>query len=83
MNLLRGPARFILKLLGWKLLDLPQRPAKVPVIMAAVDYGKREARLLSSITLSGNEANDMSAIAACYEGRTGHHPENASPIRLL
>lgn len=83
MKLLRGPARFILKLLGEKLLDLPQRPAKVPVIMAVVDYGKREAGLLSSITLSANEANDMSAIAACYEGCTGYHSENASPIRLL
>jgi len=186
MNLLRGPARYILKLMGWKLLDLPQRPAKsvviayphtsnwdfpvtllalaalpfgaqwvakdtmfrgpfgpllralggvsvnrrertgfvervadefrrrenfhliiategtrskqagwksgfyrialaakVPVIMAVVDYGKREAGLLSSITLSGDEANDMAAIAACYKGRTGYHSENASPIRLL
>ncbi|MCX7164463.1 MAG: 1-acyl-sn-glycerol-3-phosphate acyltransferase [Betaproteobacteria bacterium] len=32
MSLLRGPARLILKLLGWKLLDLPQRPAKAVVI---------------------------------------------------
>jgi hypothetical protein len=28
MNLLRGTARLILKLFGWKLLDLPQRPAR-------------------------------------------------------
>lgn len=186
MKLLRGPTRFILKLLGWKLLDLPQRPAKaiviayphtsnwdfpvtllalvalpygahwvgkdsmfrgimgplmrslggievnrrertgfverladefrrrenfhliiategtrsrqagwksgfyrialaagVPVIMAVVDYGKREVGLLASIMLSGDEAADMSAIATCYEGRHGYHPENASPIRLL
>jgi 1-acyl-sn-glycerol-3-phosphate acyltransferase len=32
MNLMRGPARLILKLIGWKLLDLPQRPAKAVVI---------------------------------------------------
>ena len=32
MNLLRGPARVILKLLGWKLIDLPQRPTKAVVI---------------------------------------------------
>jgi 1-acyl-sn-glycerol-3-phosphate acyltransferase len=32
MNLLRGPARFMLKLMGWKLLDLPHRPAKAVVI---------------------------------------------------
>ncbi len=186
MNLLRGSARFILKLMGWKLLDVPQHPAKavviayphtsnwdfpitllalaalpfdaqwvgkdtmfrgiwgplmralggvavnrrertgfveqvagefrrrenfhliiategtrrlqagwksgfyrialaakVPVIMATVDYGKREVGLLASIGLSGDEAADMARIAACYEGRRGRHPENASPIRLL
>jgi 1-acyl-sn-glycerol-3-phosphate acyltransferase len=186
MNLLRGPARLVLKLLGWTLIDLPQRPAKavviayphtsnwdfpvtllalaalpygaqwvakdtlfrgplgpvmralggvavnrrertgfvervadefrrrdnfhliiategtrrlqagwksgfyriaraadVPVVMAVVDYGKREVGLLSTITLSGDEAADMARIAACYEGRTGYHHENASPIRLL
>lgn len=186
MKLLRGPARLVLKLLGWKLIDLPQRPARaiviayphtsnwdfpmtllalaalpygahwvgkdtmfrgpfgpllralggievnrrertgfierladefrrrknfhmiiategtrrlqtgwksgfyrialaarVPVIMAVVDYGKRELGLLSTIMLSGDEAADMAHIAACYEGRTGYHPENASPIRLL
>ena len=186
MNLLRGPARLALKLLGWKLLDLPQRPAnavviayphtsnwdfpvtllalaalpfgahwvgkdtmfrgilgpimralggvsvnrrertgfvqrladefrrregfhliiategtrsrqagwksgfyrialtaKVPVIMSVVDYARREVGLLASLTLSGDEAADMATIAACYEGRTGFHPENASPIRLL
>ena len=186
MKLLRGPARFILKLLGWKLVDLPQRPAQavviayphtsnwdfpltllalaalpygakwvgkdtmfrgplgplmtalggiavnrrertgfvervaeefrrrdnlhliiategtrrlqagwksgfyriavaagVPVIMASVDYGKREVGLLGTITLSGDEAADMAQIASCYEGRCGCHNENASPIRLL
>ena len=186
MNLLRGPARLILKLMGWKLLDLPQRPAKavviayphtsnrdfpmtllalaalpygaqwvakdtlfrgilgpvmrglggvavnrrertgfverlaeefrtrdefhliiategtrrlqagwksgfyrialaagVPVVMATVDYGKRELGLLASIVLSGDEAADMAQIAACYEDRRGYHHHNASPIRLL
>jgi hypothetical protein len=36
MSLLRGPARFILKILGWKLIDLPQRPAKAVVIVDLV-----------------------------------------------
>jgi hypothetical protein len=57
--------------------------AKVPVIMAVVDYGKREAGLLASIELTGDESADMARIATCYEGRRGYHPENASPIRLL
>ncbi|MDP1734924.1 MAG: lysophospholipid acyltransferase family protein [Sulfuritalea sp.] len=57
--------------------------AKVPVIMATVDYGKREVGLLASIELSGDQDADMARITACYEGRTGFHHENASPIRLL
>jgi 1-acyl-sn-glycerol-3-phosphate acyltransferase len=32
MNLLRGPARLLLTLFGWKLLELPQLPAKAVVI---------------------------------------------------
>jgi len=186
MNLLHGPARLILKLIGWKLLDLPQRPAKavvigyphttnwdfpigllaiaaldmearwvgkdtlfryglgpvmrglggipvnrrqhtgfvermvaefrrrdrfllviategtrclqpgwksgfyriamaagVPVLVGAIDYPRREIGLVSSLQLSGDEAADMARIAACYEGRQGYHPENASPIRLV
>lgn len=186
MSLLHGPARLLLKLMGWTLLDLPQRPAKavviayphtsnwdfpmtlltlaalpfgaqwvgkdtlfrgilgpimralggvavnrrehtgfvervadefrhrdnfhliiategtrsrqagwksgfyrialaagVPVIMAVVDYPRREAGLLASIELTGNEDADMTRIAACYEGRKGYHHQNASPIRLL
>jgi 1-acyl-sn-glycerol-3-phosphate acyltransferase len=32
VSLLRGPARFVLKILGWRVLDLPQRPDKAVVI---------------------------------------------------
>jgi hypothetical protein len=32
MGVLRGTARLILKAIGWKLIDLPQRPAKAVVI---------------------------------------------------
>ena len=186
MNLLRAPARLTLKLMGWKLLDIPQRPAKavviayphtsnwdfpvtllalaalpfgahwvgkdtmfrgilgpvmralggvpvnrrertgfverlagefsrrenfyliiategtrgrqggwrsgfyriartagVPVVLAVVDYAKREAGLLASITLSGDETADMEYIASCYKDRRGFYPEKQSPIRLL
>ncbi len=57
--------------------------AEVPVIMAVVDYGKREVGLLASIVLSGDEAFDMATISTIYAGRTGFHHHNASPIRLL
>lgn len=32
MNLIRGAARAVLRLLGWKLLDLPQRPTHAVVL---------------------------------------------------
>ena len=32
MNVLRGTARLVLKLMGWKLLDLNQRPTKAVVV---------------------------------------------------
>ena len=109
MNLLRGAARLMLALLGWKLIDLPQRPVRAVVIgyphtsnwdfplgllaiaaldidarwVGMVDYPRREIGLVSSLQLSGNEAADMARIAACYDGRAGYHPENASPTRLL
>lgn len=57
--------------------------AGVPIVMAVVDYGKRELGLLATIELSGDEDADMARIAACYQGRKGYHHKNASPIRLL
>lgn len=80
MSLLRGPARLILKLLGWKLLDLPQRPAKAVVI--AYPHTSNRDFPVTLPALCGDEAADMSRIAACHEGRRGYH-RNASPIRLL
>lgn len=57
--------------------------AGVPVLVGAIDYSRREIGLVSSLQLTGDEAADMARIAACYEGRQGFRPENASPIRLL
>jgi 1-acyl-sn-glycerol-3-phosphate acyltransferase len=59
------------------------RAAAVPVIPAVVDYPRREIGLLGSVALTGDEAVDMAAIAACYAGRSGKRPELAAPIKLL
>lgn len=56
--------------------------AKVPVLLATVDYPKKELGLLAVVDLTGDEEADMKRIAACYAGRKGYNPENASPIRL-
>jgi len=57
--------------------------ANVPVALAFVDYARREAGILTYLTMTGDPAADIAAIAACYEGRRGKHPELASPIRWL
>ena len=48
-----------------------------------VDYARREAGIIAYITMTGDPAADIAAIAAHYEGRHGKHPELASPIRWL
>ncbi|MBS1140477.1 MAG: Phospholipid/glycerol acyltransferase [Proteobacteria bacterium] len=57
--------------------------AKVPVALAFVDYTRRQAGILTYLTMTGDPATDIAAIAAHYEGRQGKHPELASPIRWL
>ncbi len=57
--------------------------AKVPVALAFVDYSRRQAGILTYLTMTGDPAADIAAIAAHYEGRQGKHPELASPIRWL
>lgn len=56
--------------------------AGVPVIVATLDYAKREVGLLACLTLSGDEAVDMARLASLYAGRSGKRPALASPIRL-
>jgi 1-acyl-sn-glycerol-3-phosphate acyltransferase len=57
--------------------------AGAPLGIARLDYGRREVRALDFIQLSGDEAQDFSAIARAYEGVSGRIPQNAAPIRLL
>ncbi|NTV72354.1 MAG: glycerol acyltransferase [Azonexaceae bacterium] len=57
--------------------------AQVPVALAFVDYARREVGILTYLTMTGDPAVDIAAIAAHYEGRQGKHPELASPIRWL
>lgn len=59
------------------------REANVPVALAFVDYARREAGILAYLSMTGDPATDIAAIAAHYEGRVGKHPELASPIRWL
>ncbi len=57
--------------------------ASVPLIMAVVDYPRREIGLIDSFDLSGDIEADMARVVACYAGRQGCRAELASPIKLL
>lgn len=58
------------------------RAAQVPLGLAYIDYGRRQAGIDSYITLEGNEAQDMARIAQVYQDRRGYDPAKAAPIRL-
>jgi hypothetical protein len=56
--------------------------AKVPIGIAAFDYGKREIRLQDFFLPSGDESQDLQHMADLLEGVRGYRPEQAAPIRL-
>ena len=56
--------------------------AQVPILLAALDYGRKQIRVLDVIALSGEVDDDMKRIALAFEGCTGRRAELAAPIRL-
>lgn len=58
------------------------RAAGVPLGLAYIDYGQRQAGIDTFIELTGDEALDMARIAQAYQGRRGYDPAKAAPIRL-
>jgi 1-acyl-sn-glycerol-3-phosphate acyltransferase len=56
--------------------------AGVPVLLVSLDYGRKVIDASRILTLSGDEAADMAAIARAYEGVRARFPQNAAPIRL-
>jgi len=56
--------------------------AQVPVLLVAIDYGRKTIDVTRTMTLSGDETADMVTIAAAYDGVRGRFQNNAAPIRL-
>jgi 1-acyl-sn-glycerol-3-phosphate acyltransferase len=56
--------------------------AQVPVLLVSIDYGKKIVDVTKTMTLSGDDAADMAAIAQAYEGVQAKYPKDAAPIRL-
>jgi 1-acyl-sn-glycerol-3-phosphate acyltransferase len=57
--------------------------AGVPVVLAYLDYPKREVGLDSAWRLSGHPRADLARFAQRLHGRTGKRPAQAAPVRLL
>jgi 1-acyl-sn-glycerol-3-phosphate acyltransferase len=56
--------------------------ADVPVVLAYLDYPRREVGLESAWRLSGDAAADMACFARRLQGRMGKRADQAAPIRL-
>lgn len=56
--------------------------AKVPLLLVYIDYPNKLLSVADTIMLTGDQAADMAAIAAVFEGHEGLHPELAAPIVL-
>lgn len=56
--------------------------ANVPLGLAFIDYPRREVGIGNWLSLSGNEAEDLARIRACYTGKRGKRPEKEGDIRF-
>jgi 1-acyl-sn-glycerol-3-phosphate acyltransferase len=56
--------------------------AQVPLVLAVLDYGRKEVRVVDAMTLSGQVDEDMRRIAQAFEGCRGLRQELAAPICL-
>ena len=54
----------------------------MPVLLISFDYGRKVIDVTRSLTLTGDEAADMAAIAQAYDGVRALYPEKAAPVRL-
>jgi 1-acyl-sn-glycerol-3-phosphate acyltransferase len=56
--------------------------AQVPLLLVSIDYGRKAVDVTKTLTLTGDEAADMAAIARAYEEVKAMYPKDAAPIRL-
>ena len=56
--------------------------AKVPLLLVALDYRKKELRVVDTLELSGDSERDMEAIRTAYAECQALYPQHAAPVRL-
>lgn len=52
--------------------------ANVPIVVAAIDYGKKEVDFKKILIPTGDADKDIAEIKACYIGVTAKHPQHFS-----
>jgi 1-acyl-sn-glycerol-3-phosphate acyltransferase len=57
--------------------------AQVPLLIATLDYSRKQVLLNQFLRLSGDEAADMARIGALCAGVQGFKPQNMAPVVLL
>ena len=56
--------------------------AKVPLVLAFIDFSAKEIGVGSTIVPTGDPRTDFARLAAFYSAKRGRHPEQAAPIAL-
>lgn len=56
--------------------------ARVPVVLAAVDFGQRELTIGPMMDYAGNASAFMGEARLFYDNKVGLHPEGKGPIRV-
>ena len=59
------------------------REAGVPISLAFLDYGRREAGFGPEVALTGNVVEDMDLVRDFYADKIGRYPDQQSEIRLV
>jgi len=49
--------------------------AKVPIVVVALDYGKKEVKICMTLEPSGDFNTDFAKIMSCFEGVVAKHPQ--------
>lgn len=67
---------------GWKTgFHRIARAARVPIVAATIDYGRRRIGLLATLEPGADIDADLAALAESYRDCRGLRPERAAPIR--
>lgn len=54
--------------------------AELPLMLCTIDYARREVGMLDMFVPTGNEEQDLAALASHYQGRRGKFPAQQGPF---